>query len=129
MRRKFTREDDEALAATVKAMWPAVWAQVAEAMNGKWTARQLRDRWNSFLNPQLNHEWTQEDDRRLLALHDELGNRWAAIAIRLRNRSNVSVRNRFRTLKTQGQLLPEPVQAEGSDGEEEMFEDWEESGS
>jgi hypothetical protein len=120
-RRRFTPKDDELLCATVQALWPALWEQIAEAMGGKWTARQLRERYNGYLSPHVNHEWTNEDDCMLLALHSKHGHKWAMIAAQLGNRSNVSVRNRFRTLQAQNRGRP-PAPVFPPDNQ--LFDDW-----
>jgi hypothetical protein len=126
-RRRFASDDDEQLRVAVAALAPATWEQIADAMGGRWTARQLRERYNAYLCPHLSHEWTSEDDRDLLMLHREYGNHWAKIAGRLRNRSNVSVRNRFRILEAQGLVHPpEPAPVDESENTDDV-RDWEET--
>jgi hypothetical protein len=44
-------------------------------------------RYNNHLNPlMLKDAWTQEEERQLFRLHDELGNKWAVIAAKLGGR-------------------------------------------
>lgn len=41
------------------------WSGVAESLPGR-TGRQVRDRWNNYLNPVINHKpFTREDDIKL----------------------------------------------------------------
>jgi hypothetical protein len=125
-RRKFTREDDEALLAAHDSLSPATWDTIAEALGGKWSARQIRERYNAYLNPRLNHEWTQADDHQLVSLHNQYGARWAVIAAKLRNRSNVLVRNRYRSLQKQGKLpLLDTAPADEIEDSGDFDGDWE----
>lgn len=43
--------------------------------------KQLRERWNHELRPDINKQaWTMEEETKLVALHRQMGNRWADIA-------------------------------------------------
>lgn len=66
------------------------WAEIAEKIPGR-TAKQCRERWCNHINPEIRkgsvclnglmiREWTAEEDRLILSLQKEWGNRWSSIA-------------------------------------------------
>jgi hypothetical protein len=61
------------------------------------TTRQLRDRWNLYLNPKINFKpWTIEEDELLRISQKQYGNSWKEIQQRyFSNRTDISIRNRF----------------------------------
>ena len=79
------------------------WSRIAKIMKNK-TARQCRERWNNYLNPNLKQgEWTPEEDRLLLLKYNEIGTHWNVLAKSFEGRSGNNVRNRFLTLKRRSQ--------------------------
>ncbi|CAD8098470.1 unnamed protein product [Paramecium primaurelia] len=62
-------------------------------------AKQYRERWNNYLNPQVNRGiWTELDDFNLLQLALLEGLRWSNISKKLKNRTENQVKNRFKSL-------------------------------
>ena len=81
---------------------PGVWQNISEKMNWTRTPKQCRERWNNFLDPRLKiGQWTEEEDRRLLFLHGQLGNKWAQIARQLPGRTSDRVKQRYKSLRHQ----------------------------
>ncbi|CAD8105287.1 unnamed protein product [Paramecium sonneborni] len=62
-------------------------------------AKQYRERWNNYLNPQVNRGiWTELDDYNLLEHALIEGLRWSNISKKLKNRTENQVKNRFKSL-------------------------------
>uniref|UniRef100_A0A7S0T522 Myb-like domain-containing protein n=1 Tax=Erythrolobus madagascarensis TaxID=708628 RepID=A0A7S0T522_9RHOD len=97
--RLFTPKEDQLLRERVQMHGAFDWVQHAKFFENR-TPGQLRARWahnlrfDSFLVP-----FSPEEDRKILQLHIQLGNRWAQIAGQLENRSDNAVKNRFHCLR------------------------------
>jgi hypothetical protein len=76
------------------------WEEITKALGTGRTKRQLRERWQNYLNPDLSPQYSLEEDRHLEALFDQHGSQWAKIAGLLGNKSAISARNRYRTLQS-----------------------------
>jgi hypothetical protein len=77
---KFEPREDSILTATVHALGTSNWSDVAAALPGR-IARQCRERWNNYANPNLNKQpWTSSEDSLLLEKYQELGTKWHVIA-------------------------------------------------
>lgn len=64
-------------------------------MEGR-SAKQWRERWDVSVNPQIKKaEWTEEEDKIIIQLHEKYGNRWSLIATQLKGRSDNAIKNRF----------------------------------
>lgn len=74
------------------------WKRVAACVNGR-SAKQCRDRYRLKLDPSINHgPWTQEEDDKLLSLHNEMGRCWTKIAKLLPGRTENAVKSRYSSL-------------------------------
>lgn len=94
-KKKFSYEEDQRLLCLVNEYGAKKWRRIAEMMPGR-TAKQCRDRYCDYLNPEyFNGQWTKEEDEILCQKYKELGPRWTQIALFLRNRSANSIRNRW----------------------------------
>lgn len=94
-RTRFNPEEDARLLEMVSVVGHGNWAAIARAMHTR-TARQCRDRFKNFLNPNLRvGDWTEEEDDLLMRLYSEKGSDWNIIAKEFKNRSRISVRNRY----------------------------------
>ena len=92
------------------------WSKIATHIPGR-EGKQCRERWINHLDPSINHgQWTEQEDRILVALQSELGNKWTQIASQLPGRTENSVKNRWnvhirkskkrRDSKANGSVLP-----------------------
>jgi hypothetical protein len=95
---KFTPEEDAMLIHLVSRFGTDAWKKIARLMETR-NGRQCRERYNNYLNPNLNQSpWTPEEDQLLLAQFSYHGPKWNTIAKAFRNRSDMSLRNRWHKL-------------------------------
>ena len=101
------KEEDEALVELISTTKPKAWNLIARLLNNKIhksipvrKGRQCRERWLNFLDPSLKKDmWSVEEDKLLLSLHKELGNKWSEISKRLNGRNERSVKTRLNLIK------------------------------
>ncbi|EAX95540.1 Myb-like DNA-binding domain containing protein [Trichomonas vaginalis G3] len=92
---KFTPEEDQLLLDLVKKYGLFDWESIAEEMEDR-TARQCRDRWNYYLNPDVrNNNWTEEEEKLLLKKYARYGPKWSLISKFFDNRTDVNIKNHY----------------------------------
>jgi hypothetical protein len=97
---KFTEDEDSQLRSLVDQFGSDAWDNVAAAMGGQRTKRQLRERWQNYLSPNLVPSYTEAEDCVLVALYRQIGPQWAKIAAVIGTKSAISTRNRYRSLQS-----------------------------
>lgn len=96
-RKKFTPEEDQIIFEFVGDNKYPNWNELAALIPGK-TGRQCRERYQNYLDPNLNKDpWTPEEDRLLLELYRVHGANWSIICLNFKGRTNNAVKNRFNT--------------------------------
>lgn len=92
----WTVAEDERLRAWIADHGETRWCELARVMPGR-TGKQCRERWVNHLKPAPKKQpWTEDEDRRLLQIREELGNRWKDISTRLgTSRTENEVKNRW----------------------------------
>lgn len=101
-KRTWTAEEDARLQELVKRFGTAQWAAVAAHFPGR-DRKRCRERFVNHVDPQLRRRlWASEEETQLLALHRELGGRWAEIARRMGGRSPEEAKNRFLLVAARG---------------------------
>lgn len=76
------------LRALVNKYGPKKWAQIAEELGSDKGPKQCRRRWKNRLSADfVSTEWTPEEDRTLLTMQAEIGNKWTEIARKLPGRT------------------------------------------
>ena len=61
--------------------------------------RQCRERWVNHLDPSINRGyWTTEEDINLLKSYLEIGRKWSELAKKMKNRTENTVKNRWKSL-------------------------------
>jgi hypothetical protein len=99
MRRKFSAQEDKLLCRLVEKS-PNNWDAIAAEFTPSRSKRQLRERWQNYLDPHLELGYTKAEDDLLCGLFSELGPQWAKIAATMGKKSSTSTRNRHRLLQT-----------------------------
>jgi hypothetical protein len=101
-KKKFELREDNLLTTAVRVHGTSNWSLVALAVPGR-SARQCRERWNNYVNPNLHNEaWTDQEDSLLLEKFRELGPKWHRIAKYFEGRARNKVRNRIFALQHRG---------------------------
>lgn len=91
---KYSPEEDQKLLSLVNKYGTQSWSQIAGAMNR--TTRQVRERFQNYVNPKWNRgTWTDDEDNLLVELFHEYGPHWSLMVNRLKDRSDVSIKNRW----------------------------------
>jgi hypothetical protein len=100
VRHKFSNKDDQQLTNLVQSVGNDNWDYVAKHMNGEFSARQCRERWRNYLNPQSGTTiWNDDMDNRLLEMHQHFGSNWELITKNFPGCSINTVRNRLFVLQ------------------------------
>lgn len=100
-RKIFTSDEDAALRTYVNK-YGEKWDQIAQKMPNR-SARQCQIRWKKYLAPHLRETmWTDEEDRLLLRTIETIGTKWAKIAKFFPGRSDVSLKNRYIQIRSNG---------------------------
>jgi hypothetical protein len=91
----WTREEDEAIVQFVQVHGTKEWTKLASLLPGR-IGKQCRERWRNHLDPDVSRAgWTEEEDRRLIDLHEAMGNQWVKLAEYLPGRSDNAIKNRW----------------------------------
>lgn len=97
-RNYFSIDEDRKLLKLVHLFGTEQWNCVASGIPNR-TARQCRDRYKHYLDPNVNHNpWSLEENELLLKKVDELGKRWKVISQFFKNRTDVHIKNHYKTL-------------------------------
>ncbi|KAJ0534170.1 putative transcription factor MYB-HB-like family [Helianthus annuus] len=96
---QWNSQEDRLLVQLVKQYGDSKWSRVAEKLPGR-IAKQCRDRWQNHLRPDITKDaWSEEEDKLLIAIHKEVGNKWSEIARRLPGRSENTIKNHWNATK------------------------------
>jgi hypothetical protein len=92
---KFTPEEDFLLNRFVAQFGTMNWS-VASSFLPLRSPRQCRERWMKYLCPTNSFEpFTQEEDNLLRQLFEQFGPKWMKISRAFRNRTDISLKNRW----------------------------------
>ncbi|KAK8942765.1 Myb-related protein MYBAS2 [Platanthera zijinensis] len=94
----WTEQEDLQLVCFVSLFGERRWDFIAKVSGVKRTGKSCRLRWFNYLQPGLKHgRMTPQEERLILELHSEWGNRWSRIAGRLPGRTDNEIKNYWRT--------------------------------
>ena len=75
------------------------WSILSEHMQGR-TSKQCRERWTHHLDPSINRgPYSAEEDKTILDLQGQMGNKWSEIARMLPGRTENAVKIRWKQLQ------------------------------
>jgi hypothetical protein len=98
-KQKFSPEEDQYLGFLVSRHGTSNWKRIASHMNGR-TVRQCRERWKYYLEPSINKlEWTAQEDELLLQKYQEIGPKWAQLALLFHARTDIDLKNRYHRIE------------------------------
>lgn len=108
VRNKFTPAEDETIIRIVNEFGPRSWRLIASNLPGR-SARQIRERYVNYLSPKVcNDPWTYEEDQRLREKVAQHGRKWSKIAKFFKNRTDVTIKNRWSKLQRCDKRQTEP---------------------
>lgn len=92
---KWTAAEDQIIIQQVNLHGAHNWTQISNALPGR-TGKQCRERWIFALCPELNKDkWGEEEDKTLIELQKQFGNKWSYISKFLPGRSTSAIKNRW----------------------------------
>lgn len=104
---KFTKIEDEKLRKVIEEFGEKDWNLIAQKMAPR-TARQCRERWTNYINPDISKTpWTPKEDELLLEKQLIYGNHWKEMKQFFPNRSKNSIKLRYTQIKDKAQVEEE----------------------
>jgi hypothetical protein len=101
----FSATEDQLLEAAIDRLGVNDWDAVAKQVPDR-SARQCRERWFSYLSPDVNRmPWTTEEDALLFDSLQTHGPKWGALVTFFRNRTQNNIKNRWNTIIRKARLL------------------------
>jgi myb proto-oncogene protein len=99
LKMKFSPEEDDLIREAMQQGNFRGWATIAEAIPNR-TARQIRERWVNYLNPDVNHApWTLAEEEILKMCVAELGQQWSKMVSFFENRTDIAIKNHHQLMQ------------------------------
>lgn len=104
-RNKFTKGEDRKLKECVKRFGRGNWKQISTFMPRR-NARQCKDRWEKYLNPDVdNSPFSVDDDIKILKFYSVFGGKWKELSKMMPGRTDTSIKSRYKLLVRHGETL------------------------
>jgi hypothetical protein len=114
-RRIFEAKEDERLRRLVDQYGTEDWSWIAAHMPNR-TRRQCRERYKTYLCPEVNvSPWSEVEDRMLLAKYNEIGSKWAEFRPFFQRRTVNNIKNRWHTLVRRERLDGEKASSDAGE--------------
>jgi hypothetical protein len=98
-RHVFKESEDEKIRRLVGQYGENNWNQIAKQLPGR-SARQCRERWTSYLAPQVvNGRWSKAENKLLLDKFREIGHQWKKLEAYFPGRSNINIKNHWHQIQ------------------------------
>lgn len=115
-KRNFSSDEDEKIKSLISEYGEKNWETIAGFLPGR-TPRSVKERWNTYLRPNVNRNpFTHEEDLLLIQKYEELGPKWVEISRFFVGRTDNSLKNRwYNHLIKHPEILDEQVSTGVSD--------------
>jgi hypothetical protein len=101
----FTPKEDQMLETAIDQLGTNDWETIAQRIPGR-SARQCRERWLTYLSPEVNRTpWTAKEDALLFDVLQTHGPKWGAIVKFFCNRTQNNIKNRWNTVVKKAKTL------------------------
>ncbi|XP_031396691.1 transcription factor MYB27-like isoform X1 [Punica granatum] len=118
-------EEDDQLVAFVSLLGDRKWDHIAKVSGLRRSGKSCRLRWKNYLRPNLKREnISAEEERIIVQLHGQWGNKWSKIAQFLPGRTDNEIKNYWKTyLRKRLQVPQDDFQSRTSESNQDTFPD------